>query len=411
MLLLLATAHAALPWECPTLEAPPDAPQFRTDAGLADTFSALDALAEAWVEPDCAWTDTTLDTGAIESTCTTSTGAIVTVTNTEGTATGEMFPSDYRDWSSWTVVVELPEGMDRWTRLALGFERSYSTSGTASSAGTTSTAAWTGAVLDLPDDSSFTLSDSSSCSFGMCDDRTTIDTPACDWSWGAGDAIQSQWVRSGGHEAIIYGYWQQCGVYPTQAYFDDALYGSIVLRTWALAEVDRDGWSVLDGDCDDADPTVYPCAPEIAGDGIDQDCDGADSLEDGDGDGDPDPTDCDDADGSVHVGADDPAGDGVDQDCDGAEDIDADADHYTADGDNLPADCDDGDATVHPGRAEIECDGVDQDCDGADACAEDSAEPEDTGAPPSAEPPAEPGCGGRGAWLVLGGMALLRPRR
>jgi hypothetical protein len=62
---------------------------------------------------------------------------------------------------------------------------------------------------------------------------------------------------------------------------------------------DKDGYTENQGDCDDTDDTVYPGAEEVCGDGIDQDCDGAD-LTCGDLDGD---NDVDDDDFTVFMGA------------------------------------------------------------------------------------------------------------
>ena len=58
------------------------------------------------------------------------------------------------------------------------------------------------------------------------------------------------------------------------------LVGSACQKTTALYGVvctddDQDGYCTPD-DCDDADDTRFPGAQEIAGDGVDSDCDGAD---------------------------------------------------------------------------------------------------------------------------------------
>lgn len=41
---------------------------------------------------------------------------------------------------------------------------------------------------------------------------------------------------------------------------------------------DDDGFSEMDGDCDDSDPTVHPEAKETPGDGVDSNCDGEDDT-------------------------------------------------------------------------------------------------------------------------------------
>ena len=166
---------------------------------------------------------------------------------------------------------------------------------------------------------------------------------------------------------------------------------------------------VADGsDCDDAALTVYPGAPEAAGDGRDADCDGAETCYvDADGDGQREAggatvssanlacdgageaaasavLDCDDADRSVYDGAPEVLGDGVDQDCDGGDlcALDADGDGHggsetlaSADRDcddrgeaAVADDCDDDVATVYTGAAEVPGDGIDEDCDGAERC-------------------------------------------
>lgn len=129
---------------------------------------------------------------------------------------------------------------------------------------------------------------------------------------------------------------------------------------------DGDGYAPDDGDCNDADPNIGPTATDIAGDGVDQNCDGVDGT-DSDGDGHASTVsggdDCDDHDASVSPSSDEVPYDAIDNDCAGGDLIDQDGDGYAG---GEGADCDDSDATVHPGASDEPYDGVDSDCGGED---------------------------------------------
>ena len=134
-------------------------------------------------------------------------------------------------------------------------------------------------------------------------------------------------------------------------------------------DLDEDGFSVADGDCDDTNPDISPSGTEVAN-GYDDDCDGTadpgfvDTDLDGDGDGfSIAGGDCDDSDALRFPGAAETV-DGRDEDCDGVADdgldpADADADGYAI----SQGDCDDGRADIHPDAVEIG-NGLDDDCDG-----------------------------------------------
>ena len=94
--------------------------------------------------------------------------------------------------------------------------------------------------------------------------------------------------------------------------------------TDCTGDLDGDGVSACDGDCDDLDPAMFPGAGEVC-DGVDNDCDGTVDAVDDDGDGyvsiDCGGDDCDDADPAINLGTAE-AQNGADDDCDGLVDED-----------------------------------------------------------------------------------------
>ncbi|MCA9493111.1 MAG: hypothetical protein KC621_24440 [Myxococcales bacterium] len=165
-------------------------------------------------------------------------------------------------------------------------------------------------------------------------------------------------------------------------------------------DVDGDGEADVKwggADCDDNDPAVGPGQAEVAGNDIDDDCDGTQACfvdDDSDGFHDesqqpvlleacppgptPRPGDCDDHNGEVNPGEVDTVV-GVDANCDGEVlcYVDADGDGYGTDAETTVTstagcaganesttadDCDDTTDTVSPGRTEVSGNDVDEDC-------------------------------------------------
>jgi len=188
-------------------------------------------------------------------------------------------------------------------------------------------------------------------------------------------------------------------------------YGSTVMKLSTELTCIASGVSHRNDDCND-DPNngganIYPGAPEIMGNSIDEDCDGTNLCFvdlDGDGYGTDVPIassapgcvgedvapidgDCDDTDATIFPGAFEGVADNVDQDCDLMELCYVDNDHdawgssstiehadltcLTAGVATVDGDCNDVPgvgADIYPGAPDIQNDGVDSNCDGQESC-------------------------------------------
>lgn len=165
-------------------------------------------------------------------------------------------------------------------------------------------------------------------------------------------------------------------------------------------DADGDGFFAEGGQCgpmdpNDNDPSVFPGAPEICNDGVDNDgnglidaqdpaCNVPPACTDMDGDGysaeggSCGPMDCNDMDPAINPGAPENCSDGIDNNCNGKVDsadpnavgcpvacTDVDGDGYSVEGGNCgPMDCNDMDPGLNPGVIEICDDGIDNNCDG-----------------------------------------------
>jgi Putative metal-binding motif/RTX calcium-binding nonapeptide repeat (4 copies) len=104
-----------------------------------------------------------------------------------------------------------------------------------------------------------------------------------------------------------------CGADTDEAHND---FVDILAECERGSDGDHDGFSSA-VDCNDGAANIFPGAPEVFDNGVDENCDGRDNPNlDRDRDGFPQPADCDDGNAKIHPGAREVRGNRVDENCD-----------------------------------------------------------------------------------------------
>ena len=122
------------------------------------------------------------------------------------------------------------------------------------------------------------------------------------------------------------------------------------------------GYTANPGDCNDGEPSIHPGAPEVPNNGIDENCDGIDTVTavDNDNDGYTDDVDCNDNNPDINPNAVEIPNNNIDENCDGIIlIIDLDGDGFNSD-----EDCNDANPGINPNADEIPNNNIDENCDG-----------------------------------------------
>jgi hypothetical protein len=172
------------------------------------------------------------------------------------------------------------------------------------------------------------------------------------------------------------------------------------------------GFAALPGDCDDNSATVYPGAPEIPCDGIDQDCAAGDLCIlpcqnlGGDADGDGVCTAADNCPSTANPSQSDGDGDGVGDACDNCLAA-ANAAQLDSDGDGHGNSCDNCPTLANPTQADTDGDGVGDACETSAGGGGTPPPASGGGTPGSITPPApqpSPACGACGPGATAGSL-------
>jgi hypothetical protein len=167
----------------------------------------------------------------------------------------------------------------------------------------------------------------------------------------------------------------ECGVlgFNNDGWYTDACEANntFICATTIIEDGDRDGYTTVEGDCDDTDSSLHPWAGYYEEDPtlcmFDEDGDGYGVDKTSNGIAAPG-TDCNDVDATINPGIQEIPYNGIDSNCNASDEYDADGDGVTSSTESADGttgnDCDDTDPDVYLFAPEISNDGVDSNCDG-----------------------------------------------